>query len=519
MDDDQKTPAQLIHELTALRQQLTDLQARAPHANAAPQDGFRVVLMALTDAIYAVDTAGRFTWVNPAFEALSGYAESELIGQPSLRLYPSEAEPIFMARRYQAQHHTLPPPYLETTLIRRDGHMVTVELAVTSLVVEGQLPHRVTMVRDITERKESETLCSQLAAIVDSTDDAIWSETLQGVVTSWNRGAERLYGYTSKDMLGQTIARLMPRDRWDELRTIFDQLRLGKSLLRYETQHLTQDGMRLDVSLTISPITNREGHAVGASVIARDITEQKRAESELNQRNLDLKTLLYIISHDLREPLRAMQGFSRILYEQHATRLDEKGQDFLRRIVRAVVHMGGLLDDLLTLSRLQRMEPPAEAVDSGLIVRDVLLQLDHQIRATGAQVHVVSPLPYLWANRTWATQAVYNLVANALKFTLAGRMPQVEISPFQIDDEVGLVVRDRGIGVEPSQMRRIFQLFYRGVGREVPGSGAGLAIVHLVAERHGGRAWVQPRQGGGSEFIITFGSQMLTPDHDLQKRH
>jgi signal transduction histidine kinase len=240
-----------------------------------------------------------------------------------------------------------------------------------------------------------------------------------------------------------------------------------------------------------------------------EIAERGRAKAEIAAKNRDLETLLYVTSHDLREPLRAIENFSRIINDRYRDRLDEKGQDFLRRVIQGAQRLNRLLDDILTLSRSQRMGAPSEEVDGAAIVLEALRRLEGKIAATNAQIQVAKHFPGLRVDKTWATQAVYNLVANALKFTRNGEPPDVEIVPYQPEGThsavVGIAVRDRGPGVASEHAERIFQLFQRAVGREVDGTGAGLAIVRQIGERHGGSAWVNPREGGGSEFIITFG--------------
>ena len=172
--------------------------------------------------------------------------------------------------------------------------------------------------------------------------------------------------------------------------------------------------------------------------------------------------------------------------------------------------MDRLMTDLLALSRVQRMELPAGDVEGASLVQEALRQLEGRIKETGARVRVANDLPRLRVNKTWATQGISNLIANALKFRRDGEAPDIEIAPYRpIENSgvgIGLIVRDRGPGLAPEHAERIFQLFQRAVGREVEGTGAGLAIVRQVAERHGGRAWVRPREGGGSEFILTFGT-------------
>ena len=242
--------------------------------------------------------------------------------------------------------------------------------------------------------------------------------------------------------------------------------------------------------------------------LQHEIAERGRARAEVAAKNRDLETLLYVTSHDLREPLRAIENFSRIVNERYRDRLDDKGQDFLRRVILGAQRLNRLLDDILILSRSQRMTLPTEEVDVKTIVHEAIKRLEEKIKATKARVHTADGFHGVRVDKTWVTQAVYNLIGNALKFTRDGEAPDIEVLPYQPEpshsDLVGITVRDRGPGVAPEHAERIFQLFQRAVGREVEGTGAGLAIVRQIAERHGGSAWVRPREGGGAEFTITF---------------
>jgi signal transduction histidine kinase len=238
-----------------------------------------------------------------------------------------------------------------------------------------------------------------------------------------------------------------------------------------------------------------------------EMTQRRLAEQEIAARNRDLETLLYVVSHDLREPLRSIESFARMVSDRYGEKLDDKGRDFLARVTRGGQRLTALLDDILTLSRAQRQSLAAEEIDSRAIVEEILRRLERRISETGATIRVAGDLPKLYVDKTWATQALFNLTANALKFTRNGEPPEIDIeryAPGNGSTEVGIAVRDRGPGVPPDQTRRIFQLFQRAVGREIEGTGAGLAIVQQVAERHGGRVWYQPRPEGGAEFIITF---------------
>lgn len=277
---------------------------------------------------------------------------------------------------------------------------------------------------------------------------------------------------------------------------------------RKQAAELEQSNRAKDELLVVMAHQQEELSRLNAG-LQREIAERGRARAEIGAKNRDLETLLYVTSHDLREPLRAIENFSRIVNERYKDRLDDKGRDFLRRIISGAQRLNRLLDDILTLSRSQRIGVPNEEVDGESIVSEALKRLEGKITATGARIQVAKDFRGLRVDKTWATQAVYNLIANALKFTCPGEAPDVEVAPYRSPapgrSVVGIAVRDRGPGIAPEQSERIFQLFQRAVGREIEGTGAGLAIVRQIAERHGGSAWVEPRRGGGSEFIITFG--------------
>jgi signal transduction histidine kinase len=282
------------------------------------------------------------------------------------------------------------------------------------------------------------------------------------------------------------------------------------SAVDYIVKPFDHEVLRTKVAVLVELYHKTEEVKQQADRLRQEIAERERLQEEMRAVNRDLETLLYVVSHDLKEPLRAIENFSRMVNDRYADRLDEKGQDFLRRVVRAAERMARLLDDITALSRIQRMELPTEEVEGEAVARDALARLEATVKNTGATVRVAQDLPRLRANKVWVTEAVYNLIANALKFTCAGAAPEVEIAPYRPQagepQGVGIVVGDRGPGVAPEHREMIFELFRRAVGHEIEGTGAGLAIVRQVARRHGGRAWVRPREGGGSEFIITFGT-------------
>jgi len=287
------------------------------------------------------------------------------------------------------------------------------------------------------------------------------------------------------------------------------QLQLHSTELAQSNEALSSAHTQLQLHSTELAQANEALSSAHAQLQARS--------DELTQSNQDLETLLYVISHDLKEPLRAIESFSHLVNRRYAKRLDEKGQDFLRRIENAAKRLRTLINEILTLSQAQRMEGPSEEVASEVIVQEVLARLEGKVQETGVKMIIAPNLPQLQVNKLWATQAIYNLVSNALKYGIIEACPErsrrdgshpppeVEIAPYHGPEGTGLVIKDRGLGIPPKYREKIWVLFQRAVGREIEGTGAGLAIVRQIAQRHGGHAWVQPREGGGSEFMITFG--------------
>ncbi|MGC3973613.1 MAG: PAS domain S-box protein [Nitrospira sp.] len=478
------------------RKQAQEIQAR-----------LAAIVESSSDAVISKSLDGRILTWNKSAELMFGYTNDEIIGESISRLLPADRraeesiliEQIKSGRRIQQ---------FETLRRRKDGHLLQVSLTVSPIVdVHGIVTAVSTIARDITARKRVEETLDQQRKLIELSYEPIFAwDKEQGIVT-WNRGCEQLYGYTRSEALGRNSQLLLKSTLPCPLPAIHAELESTRGWTG-EIHHRTKDGRDVLVE-------SRWGLLAidGRSLILetnRDITEQRQSELMILKKNKDLETLLYVTSHDLKEPLRAIESFSVLLQERYANRLDEKGQDFLRRIVRATQRLDQLLTDILDLSRAQRMEPPVDDIDVHQLVKDVLRRLESRIKESRATITVCTPLPRLRVNTTWAAQGIYNLVANALKFVADGRPPDIEIaSHTEIDAEgtewSGLVVRDRGPGVPSDQRERIFELFRRAVGRDIEGTGAGLAIVRQVAERHGGRAWVLPRAGGGSDFFITFG--------------
>ncbi|MBX2864887.1 MAG: PAS domain S-box protein [Leptolyngbyaceae cyanobacterium MAG.088] len=375
-----------------------------------------------------------------------------------------------------------------------------------------------------------------LAAVVESTDDAIITKDLNGFITSWNAGAEKLLGYSALEAIGQSIKMLFPTDRVAEAVQTLERLKQGKHIDQFETVRFHKDGTLLDLSLTISPLKDWTGQLIGDSTIMRDISARKIAEQKLNiemrerqrvistlqrtakrleESNQELQDFAYVASHDLQEPLRKVQVFGDRLNQTCQDRLPEKGQDYLNRMLSAAVRAQALINDLLSFSRVTTQAKPFTPIDLSDVMTGVLSDLEVRIEQTGATVDV-DPLPTIDADRMQMQQVFQNLLSNALKFHKPGVAPQIQVRVQHYlmgEQEVcELRVIDNGIGFDVKYCDRIFQPFQRLHGRKAyEGSGIGLAICRKVIRRHEGILQAESQPGAGATFIA------ILPVHHSQQ--
>jgi PAS domain S-box-containing protein len=347
------------------------------------------------------------------------------------------------------------------------------------------------------QRRRADAAQARLAAIVESSEDAIVSKTLDGIVTSWNRAAERMFGYTAVEMIGEPITRLMPADRRDDLGPILAAIRRGDRVEHFETERVRKDGRRIHVSLTISPIRDADGRIIGASKIARDVTAQKAADRAKDE-------FLAMLGHELRNPLAAVQ--SAII----AARLDPSRRDDALEIARRqTVQLRRLVDDLLDVSRVTqgKITLRKKRVFLSTIVERAVEATRAQLEERGHELSVsLPPEIEVDADAGRLEQVLVNLISNAAKYTPAGG--RIAVSAALDGGEVVLRVRDNGIGIAPDMLPRVFELFAqanRSLDRAQGGLGLGLALVRRLVELHGGR--VEARSDGcgrGAEFVAVL---------------
>jgi PAS domain S-box-containing protein len=350
-------------------------------------------------------------------------------------------------------------------------------------------------------RKKSSFIPADLLyeAIVDSSDDAIVSKNLQSIVISWNKGAERIFGYTAEEMIGQSISKLFPPDRLDEEARIVARLQQGGRVDHFETKRRRKDGELIDVSLTISPIRNAEGVIVGASKIARDITEQKRAQQRLAEASEELQRanqikaeFLTTLSHELRTPLNAILGWVQILKDEPKAQDVAQAVPIIERNVRV---QSQLIEDLLDISRIEagKIKLDIQQIDLAALVAAGIESVRpgaeaKQIRLTSAFSNVFGTVI---GDKDRLQQIFWNLLTNAIKFTR--RQGRIHTVIKRVDSHVEISVNDTGQGIAPDFLPHVFDRFRQAdatTTRRHGGLGLGLSIVKYLTELHGGNVRV-----------------------------
>jgi len=363
------------------------------------------------------------------------------------------------------------------------------------------------------ESKYSEEQLAHLAAVVEHSDDAIITKTLNGIISSWNPGAQRIFGYTAAEAIGKPITLLIPDNYLNEEPEILDRLRRGERIDHYETIRRRKDGTLLNVSLTVSPIKDSSGRIVGASKIARDITRQKRSEAALREMDQRKDEFLATLAHELRNPLAPIRQAATISMSESATEAQKRWSHEV--ITRQVQHMSMLLDDLLDISRITRgtLELRTQMVDLADVVaaavetsRPLIDSKRHAFRVDlPAQTFRFAADPMRLA------QVLSNLLTNAAKYTDPGGTIQLRAT---VDDPwVEISITDSGIGLTPEALGGVFRMFSQvrsTQNRSEGGLGIGLALSRGLVRLHGGTIEaISEGLGKGSRFVVRIPQHVI----------
>lgn len=356
----------------------------------------------------------------------------------------------------------------------------------------------------LTDNSEMNTILNTMekllhwAAIIESSDDAIISKSIDGYITSWNRGAERLYGYTAEEIIGKPVSILMPPEKKDDFPYIMKQLHEGKKVEHYETERMTKDGKKLHVSITVSPIRDSHGNIIGASKIARDITE--RIENERRR-----EEFVSTASHELKTPITSQKAFGELLERI----IDKNGytelKPYIKKINQQTAKLTKLIEDLVELSRVQtgmlRMDITQfnfeEFIDE--VIEETQLISKHTIVKKGKANILIK------GDRERIGQVLTNLLANAMKYS--PKADKVIVKKQLKANSVIISIQDFGIGIPKDYHTKIFEKFFRVsdvIEKTYPGMGIGLHLCQEIIHRHNGEIWVDSEKGKGSTFYFSL---------------
>jgi PAS domain S-box-containing protein len=356
-------------------------------------------------------------------------------------------------------------------------------------------------------REQAEERLHQLAAIVESSNDAIIATTLDGSILSWNYGAERLYGYTQDEVRGRHVS-LIHGSPQSGVIELFEKIMRGGRIEHMEVVNLTRDGRRIDVAFSVSPVLDRSGAVVGAASIARDITERKQLEQMKDD-------FVGTVSHELRTPLTAIKGFIELVVDGDAGPLTESQREFLQIASRNTDRLGTLINDLLDVNRIESdlLETRREETDLNAVLDHVSATFRVMAQAKGLAFRTkIDPLPRLTGDGPRLVQVFSNLVSNAIKYTPAG---EIGICARAEAEHVIVEVFDSGIGLNAAEQAQLFTKFFRGRNPlvvESGGTGLGLVIAKAIVQKHQGSIEVESRPGHGTRFKVTLPIQVFPPD-------
>ena len=464
------------------------------------------VIESSDDAIISQSLDGRIETWNRAAERIYGLPAANAIGKPIEVIIPPDCRDedrqlVERIRRGETVAH------FETRALACDGTVLPISLTMSPVTTpDGQVIAISRIARDISEQKLLEREAFRLAAIVNSSEDAIVSKDLNGVVQTWNKSAERMFGYSADEMIGQHISIIIPPERLSEEDEVLRRIRAGMSIEHFETVRRRKDGSAIEISLSVSPVRLRDGTIIGASKIARDISGTLRLARQAEEANRVKDEFLAMLSHELRTPLNAVLGYTRMLRLGHFS--EDQSDRAVDIIERNATILSQLVSDVLDVSsivtgKIQLKIGPCDLASAVGAAIDVVRP---SADAKGVTIDMKMPERPLQArcDIDRLQQVFWNLLSNAVKFTPRGG--RVEIRLVADEGVARVTIADTGIGIRPESLPYLFQRFWQAERLETRHAGSlglGLALARHFVELHGGTIHAASAgEGAGATFTI-----------------
>lgn len=458
----------------------------------------------------------KFEEVNKAAVSILGYSLDEMKGS-SLLLYISEEDIPLVKKLSTSDAEKIT---FETQVYTKDRNLKWLQWKIISK--KGLW---FANARDVTEIKEVEQIRNYLATVVKQSGDAIYLHDEEGQIISWNTGAESIYGFSETEALDMRIWNVVPNHLMAEKQEVINQVLQGEKIELLETKRTTKFGKIIDVLFSASVIKDNQDNIVSIAITERDITEKKKYEEQLKQQaeelmsqaeqlersmekvseaNKELESFSYSVSHDLRAPLRSINGFADMVVKSYSDKLDEEGVRMLNIIKDSAIKMGDLIDDLLEFSRMSRIELVKKEIAFGELAETVAEELT-QTEPEKKKYITIKELPSAYGDKAMLKQVLTNLVSNAIKYSGKVEKPEIEIGALNEDNRTVFYVKDNGAGFDMEYAQKLFGVFQRlHSTKDFEGTGVGLALSHRIISRHGGEIWAKAEVDKGATFYFTL---------------
>lgn len=452
--------------------------------------------------LHFVGPDGTILRANRAELVMLGYEADEYVGKNIADFYVDPQAAADVMHRLRSGHEL---HEFETAMRCKDGSIKHVSLTSNGRFEDGRFIHARCFTRDITGQQRAAELATLLSSIVESSNDVIVSKTLDGTITSWNTSAERTFGYTADEAIGQSIRMIVPDDRQAEEDEVLRRLAKGERVEHFETERRRKDGTIVTMSLTISPIIDAQGRVIGASKVGRDITGQKQLEEELRRSLSARDDFLGLVSHELRTPLTTLKGTANVLRRRQQSINDDDRAQALEDIELGADRLLRIVENMLTLARVEgaapdELEPVLLSRVLGRFIAEQQLQfIGHPISFRDE----VGSVPVL-GSEAYIRLIVGNLLSNARKYSPAGT--EISVSTRTEGTFAEVQVADAGMGLNEDGLDEVFEPFFRTrqAAERATGIGLGLTVCKRLVEAQGGSIHAFRRPGGGSVFAFTL---------------